>query len=189
MANLINQQFFVRETNIGGVENAATYQVVCQFVAQYEPVMLQKAMGYAFWKLFSDVIYVVIPPTSGRFYDIVAGAEYVCNGITKKWNGLKTDTTTYKSSIIANYVYYYYMKNMVTQTAMIGEVKANAENAAMNTVGYKQVKNWNDMVRQVRLLWEFLKNKRDNTGALVYPEFNMSQVDCTHFRFMNTFGL
>lgn len=57
-------------------------------------------------------------------------------------------------SIIANYVYYWWMRNEVTQTAMVGEVMTTTENAVRVSPSGKMARAWNEMVEGS---WELIR--------------------------------
>jgi hypothetical protein len=189
VANFINQDFFVRKLLIAGVEKPAIYQVLCQFIAEYEPKFLEKCLGI---DLYDGLVTGVAGnPTEGKWFDLMFGADYTFNGVTKRWHGLKSKSAQVNQSIIANYVYYYYMLNEVTQTGTVGQVKSNNENGESSTPGYKMQTAWNDMSEQVLILWEFLRSKTDEDGEIVYTEFNYAYTKKqfkTHFLPIDTFN-
>lgn len=79
---------------------------------------------------------------------------------------INTSTGTNKSSPIANYVYYWYMRNSHTQTASTGETKGKHENADYASVATKLVRAWNDMSHWVCELSDYLDARKD-----VYTEW------------------
>lgn len=184
MANIIDQTYFVREIMVAGVERPTVSDTLCKFINEYEPRFLKKALGYEFYKLFNTALQS--NPTSGRWYDLVVGADFTMGSTLYEWSGLKNSTI--KESIIANYVYFYYMRNEMSQTAVMGEVRTNTENAIRSTPASKMAKAWNDTARQVHILWDYLQNKEVD-GEKVYPEFKWQDVDYCHFQTINTFGI
>lgn len=73
---------------------------------------------------------------------------------------LSQSTGIYKKSPIANYVYYWFMRNNATQTTAMGEVAANNENAVNVSGEKKMVRAWNDMIHVIRELQEYLYSNR-----------------------------
>jgi hypothetical protein len=69
-------------------------------------------------------------------------------------------------SPIADYVYFYWLKHLHTQSAGVGTVQPVAENAKMVSPKHKAVKAWNDMTEKTCVLKEFLQ-----VNYTVYPEF------------------
>jgi hypothetical protein len=53
---------------------------------------------------------------------------------------------SYKASPLANYVYYWVMRDARTKTTMAGEADPDFDNAGNANNGNKMVKAWNDMV-------------------------------------------
>lgn len=82
---------------------------------------------------------------------------------------INTSTGTSKQSPIANYVYFWFMKNNASQTTGMGEKNTNAENAGPGNPGLKMVRAWNEMSRWVMELRYFLRS-----NAAVYPEWQNS---------------
>lgn len=79
---------------------------------------------------------------------------------------INTSTGTNKSSPIANYVYYWYMRNNHTQTASTGETKGKHENADYANVSTKLVRAWNEMSECICELVDYLDARKD-----VYTEW------------------
>lgn len=169
--SLIDNTYFHSEINIAQVQSIPVQAAITSMITKYETDYLKKVLGYAFWKLFNAAIADV----SGRWYDIKVGAEYEnANGYTKKWEGF---TNAEKLSPIANYCYYWYMRENVTFTASAGEQEGKAENSTVVSPGPKMARAWNEMVDQTALLYDFLLNKTDEDGELIYPEFAIEEVE------------
>jgi hypothetical protein len=93
---------------------------------------------------------------------------------------------TVKESPIAMYVYYWYIRNLFTQTSPMGEVGTANENAAPANPGYKMTRAWNEMATWIREMAFFLNTKRD-----VYPEWNSQFWGSmmNYFRPINEFNI
>lgn len=67
------------------------------------------------------------------------------------WSSLKGQllfkTGNYKSSPLANYVYFHVMRNALTKTTMAGEASPTFDHAASVSNEHKLVKAWNDMAK------------------------------------------
>jgi hypothetical protein len=99
-----------------------------------------------------------------RFFALRDGREYVWNGETIKWNGLAFDSNGTKRSLIADYVYYQYLKDNVSFTMGAGEVESKADVATSPKL--KMIRAWNDMAMMNSELFQFLQANQS-----VYPEF------------------
>lgn len=84
---------------------------------------------------------------------------------------INTTTGTNKKSLIANYVYYWYIRNNYTQTASTGEVKSTNENSTMASPALKMVRVWNEMSACICELVDFLDAKKND-----YPEWEDQNV-------------
>lgn len=72
-----------------------------------------------------------------------------------------------KQSLIANYVYYWYVRKMVTQTTTVGEVRTKTENATRVIPSGKMERAWNEMVEWVHELYCFLETRATDYPYLV----------------------
>lgn len=186
--NIITKDYFEREQYIPSKDKPAVAQEVADYITQYEPVFLQKAMGYAFYSTFYDAINVEDEETiPQRFKDIIYGEDFVHRGVPTRWFGLKQPDT--KKSLIAQYIYTRYMKQKITETSSIGELFPAAENATRASALQKIVTQWNAMIEGVWRLREFLYHRVDDDGAKVYPEFVAGHVDKKHLLKKNVMGI
>lgn len=99
---------------------------------------------------------------------------------------INTSTGTDKRSLIANYVYYWYIRNNHTQTATTGETKAANENSTMASPALKMVRAWNEMSIWICELVDYLDAKKDD-----YTEWADHDVYCMRkkFRPINEFNI
>jgi hypothetical protein len=99
---------------------------------------------------------------------------------------INTSTGAAKQSPIANYVYYWYIRNNYSQTSAMGEVKSKTENADRHTPGLKMTKAWNEMSDWVWELRDYLDSKKTD-----YPEWEKQDVWCMlkSFRPINEFNI
>lgn len=99
---------------------------------------------------------------------------------------INTTTGTSKQSPIANYVYYWFIRNNHSQTATMGEVKSQNENAVNHSPALKMTRAWNEMSAWVCELRDYLDAK--NTD---YPEWEEQDVwrMLRSFRPINEFNI
>lgn len=79
---------------------------------------------------------------------------------------LNTATGSAKKSIIANYVYFHWMEDQISQTVGLGEAATKAENATMVSPAIKMARAWNEMIVWVREMVYYL-----NTFRSTYREW------------------
>ncbi len=180
---IVDNSYFIGEILIAGLATTPIQNSVNLFIGKHEPVYLQKVLGYAFNKLFSEGL--AADPVDARWTDLRDGAEYTdCNGFLNEWTGFKNDE---KQSPIANYIYYWYERDNVTFTATVGEQEGKTDNAKSVSGGPKMTKAWNEAVNQTKVLHDYLLNAKDDTGMLIYPEFAIEQTKC--FKRISYYGL
>lgn len=122
----------------------------------------------------------ILTLTSGLFG---VGDTYFYKSATLAIN---TTIGTSKQSPIANYVYYWYIRNNHSQTAAMGEVKSKNENAAAHSPALKMTRAWNEMSEWVCDLTEYLNARKED-----YLEWKEQDVWCMlkSFRPINEFNI
>lgn len=170
MPNIVNQSFFVGELELPNLNNSAELERLTTVINRVEPDCLLKIMGYPLYKLFGS-------ESSGRMTDLLSGAEYTDSyGVLQKWPGIKHDTII---SLIANYVYFKYLELKKASLSGTGTSISKPEAGAAYSPGDKMAIAWNFFSEEVRKMSDFLWNKKDYTGARVYPEFTWYQLSET----------
>lgn len=121
--------------SVGGVNS--TLQ---GFIDKYEPKFLRELLGTVLANEF------------------VAGLQE--DPIPQKWIELR-DETDLKPMLI-DYVYYWYIRNEVTSTAGMGEVKGKTDNATRTSSSDKMCRAWNEMYMMARFF---------DLSTDIYPNF------------------
>lgn len=148
---LIDGTFFIGELTIPHLDTVGVSERLDVFIKKYEKIFLTLLLG------------------ESTYNDFMAGLEE--NPIPAKWQTLKdllVDSTD-KESPIANFVYFHWMVDKITQTVGLGESKAKAENSTIVNNDPKRVRAWNEMVIWVRSKKPFFEtNKVDYYSATGY---------------------
>lgn len=185
---LIDRTYFVGELNIPNTSQASIGSLVDLFITKYEKEFLEEVLGYSLYKAFKEGWEVVSP--GQKWIDLVEGVEYVStDGKTKFWRGLDaaiSGSISFDVSPVANYVYYWYMRNNHTQTASTGETKGKHENAEWANTAVKLTRAWNEMSECICELVDYLDAKKDD-----YPQWADQDVWCMRrkFRPINEFNI
>lgn len=79
-----------------------------------------------------------------------------------------TVTTAVKQSIIANYVYYWWMRDSISSSTGVGEVKPAGDNAAPDNPGWKMFRACEQMRGWIRDMDEFLRQNREDYPLYLY---------------------
>lgn len=171
MANLIDNSFFYGDLSIAQVSDSAVVSGLNWHISEREPELLTALLGYQLYKEY----LAGIGANTQKYKDIRDGKEYTNRvGVLTKWRGLKFTVETAKKSLIANYVYFHYSRNMVTQTTGTGEKTADNKNATAASSVLKLVRAWNEMVKMNWELVEFLLSHPDEYESFLSgrPELN-----------------
>lgn len=180
---IIDKSYFIGEINIPNTDKTAIGELVDKFIEKYEPKFLDETLGYNLAKAFRAGLdeYTV----DQKWTDLLEGVEYVdANNKTRYWVGFITES--FPKSPIANYVYYWFIRNNHTQTATMGEVKSQNENAVNVSPTLKMVQAWNEISAWVCELVDYLNAKETD-----YPEWENQDVWCMLKKFhpINEFGI
>lgn len=172
MSLIDNTYFYMGVTKVAGIGKEPIDSTLTAYIEQFEPEFLIKALGYTLYNL------LITNLTEQRFVDLINGGTYVNrHGYTEQYKGLKysygTGDNVVKFSMIADYVYWYYLRDNAVQVGTTGTSVTATENATRVSPITKQVKAWNDMVKQVRSLDGYL-----HANIITYPEFNYRDTDC-----------
>lgn len=155
---LIDKSYFTGEIVIPNLESCgagisqsisnANSELLNKFIMKYEYLFLTKLLGGTL---------------CGEFMRGV-GAE----DVEDRWIALKNMIVhdTAKVSPIANYVYYWYLRNEETKTTGIGEVVGQANNAVVIGSCTKLSRAWNEMVDYLTGIISFV-----DTNRSVYQNF------------------
>ncbi len=78
--------------------------------------------------------------------ELIKGVNYEVNDVNLKWNGLAYSLGTYKGSLLADYVYSFWLESQVSYMTGVGDAKGNPKGANLVNPTQKWVKAWNDFV-------------------------------------------
>lgn len=120
----------VDEKEYAMLEMALGHEQTTELLAQFEQVTPGAA-----WTLKADALE--------KWKDLVNGKTY--NG--KRWRGLRYKIGTKDVSVIAFYVFFYYLKSDFSSYTTTGIQVAEAENSVRQTPNAKQVEAWNKFVQ------------------------------------------
>jgi hypothetical protein len=163
MAFIVNKDFFFTQLHIPQLTDNAVNTDLEWLIAEYEPKLLENLLGYPLYKLF---VAGIIANTQ-IYKDIRDGKEYTnSRGELVKWKGLSFGEAPLKKSLIANYVYFYWLKKNNSSTTVSGEKTTKTENAEASSPRYKAARAWNDMVEMNKQLRDFLL-----ANLATYPEY------------------
>lgn len=148
---IIDQTYFTRELSIPNINEVQTeaYDTLNYFVDEYVRQLLRDALGIEIFNILDTyVIDGAFDSTGAPQYiiDLVEGKEYVKSGVTYKWSGLISTQGVFKKSLLANYVYYQWLKNSFSTQSGVGEVTLNPQNANLVNPTQKLVTAWNSFV-------------------------------------------
>ena len=96
--------------------------------------------------------------TSGipqKWIDLVNGVEYTKNDVKLIWNGLRYSKGSYKGSLLADYVYYFWLETQASYMTGVGDAKGQPKGAILVNPTQRLVSTWNDFIKQYQGVNEF----------------------------------
>lgn len=170
--SLIDSTYFVGDLNIPNTDKDYVLERLQYFIEKMERQLLQDILGYELYKPLVAAFDQAEDDSSytyeTRLGNILNGTEYTGqDSRLHKWKGLVYVTESeVKGSLIANYVYWHWLKDQTTQTTGLGESATQAQNSTLTSPTIKMVKVWNEFAYQVQELFYFLQSNQ-----LSYPEW------------------
>ena len=174
---IIDASYFQGEIKIAQLSQLPVKENLDWFINRYEGEILDKILGYSLAARFKAGL--AEDPISPEWEALLNGTLYDVDGKTRSWMGFRNSR---KASLVANYVYFFYMRNEVTQTVGIGTVSPFGENSERQSPAPKMVRAWNEMLDYIEELYYFLK---------AYPvyEFSAANTGLKGLRDINAFNL
>ena len=180
---LIDQTYFIAEINIAGTTRQEVIDTLNALVSKYEPIFLRDVLGIELSTLF--VAGLTSDPIDQRYIDIRDGKVFQIGSVSYRWRGLiEGDSAITKKSIIANFIYYWYVRDVTTFQTPVGETSGLTQNSAVANPDIKMCRAWNEMVEGVTELVFFLRSNYE-----VYPEFANAIIPNQYFKKLNIYGI
>jgi len=108
-----------------------------------------------------------------KWIDLVKGCTYEVNEIPLKWNGLAYSLGTSKQSLLADYVYYFWLESQVSYMTGVGDAKGNPKGAVLVNPTQRYVNTWNDFVKGYQ---DCLLSYRGSSYGNYYPPYPYNGV-------------
>jgi hypothetical protein len=175
----IDTSYFFGDLKIAQISQPEVTASLNAAIEKKEDELLNRLLGYS---LFKDYKAGIIASTQ-IYKDIRDGKEYTdLNGQLTKWVGLAFTSGTIKRSLIANFVYYHYIKDNDSFTTGSSEKKTSL---AINVSPEKKMNDgWNEMVKENIALNEFLV-----MNVQLYPQYAFVIQDKELFTYKNYLGI
>ena len=143
---IINATYFIGDIYLPQVGANASAMVndnylLDSFIEQYEPELLNKALGRKLYNEFKSQLNAegtLLDGASQKWDSLLNGTSYVKNGITYYWRGLVDSS----KSLIAYYIYYHLVESKVRQQTTLGTVKAESKNAVSVNATPELIRAW-----------------------------------------------
>ena len=162
---IIDHTYFIGERNIPGTGKLDVQERLNYFIAKYEPKLLRALLGDSLYAAYKAGIAAGTP--DAKWLALKNGKTYQeANGKTKIWTGFTVVDGINKFSLIADYVYFYWMRDNASQSTAIGEVRNLTKESKPVSPEDKMRNAWNSMAEWIWELAHFL-----NCHTEDYPQW------------------
>lgn len=130
-----------------------------EYIIHFLPTQSFTGVSQNIYSFYDNVTNGIADATKmdQKWVDLLNGKEYIgLDARRHKWQGFiaVADDTSPKKSIIANFVYYWWMRNNATHSTGTTEIVANAENAVNVANNAKSMHAWNEMCNWLHeMIW------------------------------------
>lgn len=134
------------------------------YIDNYEPEILRLLLGNT---VYNDLIASIDAATSPTdipepYYSLLYGADFLApegwgSAHQMHWDGLRSQ----KDSLVAKYVYFYYLRSEATFLTGNGVTVPKLENATRVASNPLQRARWNEMVDQNKTLFAYMRSNMD----------------------------
>lgn len=177
MSLIISNSYFTRDIAVPQLGNDLLLTDFASWLTAYELEYLEKALGYSF--AHELIAGLSEDPVNAKWLDLINGKTYEVDGVQYRWEGLKNQTLL--KSAIADYVYFFYSRDKVSQQSGYGgENRQTGENATGSSIQRRSATVWNRMIKTTREMWNYLI-----LNPTTYDTFDINQVRTDYFNIIS----
>lgn len=183
--------------------NSSVNEVLEYFIDNKVRLLLKNALGYElFAELDSYIVNGVLDVNAPqKWLNLVNGCEFTLNSKTFKWQGLKYTEGTVKISLLADFVYYYFIENEAIKNTGVGLVNVNSKNAKNVSYNSTLTKHWNSFILQYQgqlheqkhMFFDFNYTNKTNFVSFInflkYNEEDYPDANLHIYQLKNEFGI
>ena len=151
MAYIIDETYFQRNLQVPNANelNSGAYAELQEYIDSKARLCLKGALGYELFKDFDNNVTdgVLDVGAPQKWQDLVNGKEYTLDGTLFRWEGLINTEGAFNKSLLANFVYYYWLYDNQSAMTGVGEAVLNAKNATSINSTQRLVTVWNEFVK------------------------------------------
>ena len=153
---IIDQTYFIKELNIPNL-NEMDSDVLTDLnidIDKYVRQLLRDALGAELFKdLDSNITDGVLNvDATDKWKNLVNGVEYVKDEVTYTWKGLTYTEGAFKGSLLAKFVYFYWLRDSVSLLTGTGEKNITAEGAISVNASQKLISVWNSFIEEYQFV-------------------------------------
>lgn len=208
---LIDESYFNRKLNVPnlGEINSPMSEVINEYIDDKVRLFLREVLGTKLFKELDSFIEDGELKTNAptKWLNLVNGCYFTNGDHEYYFGGLLRQEGAFKSSMLANYTFYYWLVDNITQVTGVGEVALQGKNAVNVNSAPRLVSVWNEFVdyNQKGVLSHPIKYRHHgatvvdwlggNQEADVSLQFFLNSSEDykghngKHYKYINQFGL
>jgi hypothetical protein len=181
----LDQTYFVTPIIVPNLSSLPVQEAVADAVALHGPKMMKQALGLRLYQAYIAGIEAGSDASiASKWLALKNGVEFENRqGQYLEWVGFDSGNPQ-PTNPVAAYVWFYYQRYVNQAITGAGGAKSQAENATVVVPVNVMVEAWNEMVKQVHVLWQYLELNPDT-----YPEYSRVAVARDLFKTLNVFGI
>ena len=166
---LIDESYFNKNLFIPNInEFGDSLNDLESYIDEYVPQLLRSVLGV---ELFAD--FEANQPLEPKWANLLNGVEY---GDGFKWLGLLKVNGISKRSLLANYVFFFWLKDKISQNTGLGAKVSGVENTNSVSSVNKLVEVWNEFVNEYGGTCSYFPDVYYKGGYTVVDWFTGSQA-------------
>jgi hypothetical protein len=167
---IVDETFFVGEINIPNTSKPEIKNSLTIFIEKYESELLTDLLGKELFNLVEDA------RGDDRIYVLILGTDkYTVDGLVGSWRGLNysygSGVTGQTYSLIAYYIYWWWMKDKQIWGSGVGTSRVKPQNAEVMPIYMKLITAWNKFSEETLELYNFL-----SANQSIYPEWCSNSI-------------
>lgn len=147
---IIDDTYFTGKINVPNLKeyNGSDVNAIEEYIQKYGRLFLRETLGNVLYKDLMENLDsedgALLPNADEKWVKLIDGTEYVKDGVTYTWLGIKGGSDLYKESVLAYFIYLNYFE--ITYFTGFSLAVTEAKNSTVINPSNHLVEIWNDFV-------------------------------------------
>lgn len=147
---IIDDTYFTGKINVPNLKeyNGSDVNAIEEYIQKYGRLFLRETLGNVLYKDLMENLNsedgALLPNAAEKWVKLIDGTEYVKDGVTYTWLGIKGGSDLYKESVLSYFIYLNYFE--ITYFTGFSLAVTEAKNSTVINPSNHLVEIWNDFV-------------------------------------------